>query len=107
MNTIKIKPLSINEAWQGKRFKTPKYKAWRLEMSLKLPKLVIPKGLLKVNMIIGFSNSLADIDNVVKGILDAFQDKYNFNDRDIYELNLRKEIVPKGEEYIKFKIENL
>ena len=28
MELIQIKPLSVNEAWQGKRFKTIKYKDW-------------------------------------------------------------------------------
>ena len=107
MKTIRIKPLSFNTCWVGRRWMTPKYKAWRLEMFLKLPKLEVPKGLLKVSIIVGFSNINSDLDNVAKGIIDAFQDKYGFNDRNIYELNLKKEIVHKGEEFIRFKIEEL
>ena len=34
---INIKPLSVNKAWQGKRFKTKKYKAFETELLLKLP----------------------------------------------------------------------
>lgn len=48
----------------------------------------------------GFSNKASDLDNPVKPILDILQKKYGFNDRDIYELHIKKTIVPKGNEYI-------
>jgi hypothetical protein len=45
---IKIKPLSVNKAWQGKRFKTNEYKQYEKEVSLLLPShLKIPEGRLK------------------------------------------------------------
>jgi hypothetical protein len=31
------KPLSVNLAWQGKRFKTPIYKAYEKELLLRMP----------------------------------------------------------------------
>ena len=33
---IDIKPLSVNDAWQGKRFKTREYTGYEKEMLLKL-----------------------------------------------------------------------
>jgi Holliday junction resolvase RusA-like endonuclease len=89
---IKIKPLSVNQAWQGKRFKTPKYKAYENEVYLKLPKLEVPKGALKIEIKVYFKNHLSDIDNVLKPFLDILQKKYKFNDRDIYELEIKKYI---------------
>jgi hypothetical protein len=42
---IDIKPLSVNESWQGKRFKTDKYKLYERACLFMLPKLnVPPKG---------------------------------------------------------------
>ena len=105
MNTIRIKPMSVNMCWQGRRWMTPKYKSWRLEMSLKLPKLEVPKGKLKLSLEFGFSSKGSDIDNPVKLTADSLQLKYGFNDNQIYRLEADKVIVPKGEEYIKFRIE--
>lgn len=102
---IKIKPLSVNEAWQGKRYKTTAYKTYERSLFLLLPHLIIPKGKIKINFEFGFSNSQSDIDNPVKPILDILQKKYNFNDSQVYEMNVKKEIVKKGSEYIKIDIQ--
>ena len=67
----------------------------------------MPKPPFKVNYVFGFSNKASDLDNPVKVLTDILQKKYGFNDKDIYEMNVKKKIVKKGEEYIKFKIESL
>lgn len=107
MEFIKIKPLSVNRAWQGKRFKTPEYKKYERNTLLMLRRINIPTPPFKVSYEFGFSSVLSDIDNPVKLITDILQKKHGFNDRDIYELSVKKKIVNKGEEYIKFKIESL
>ncbi len=107
MNTINIKPLSINEALKGRKYKTEKYNSWRLEMSFKLPKLEVPKGKLKLSLEFGFSSKGSDIDNPVKLTTDSLQLRYGFNDNQIYRLEVDKKIVPKGKEYIKFNLEAL
>jgi len=105
---IKIKPLSVNQCWQGKRFKTPKYKAYEKELLLLLPnKLEVPLGSLKITMKWGFSSKLSDYDNPIKPFQDILQCKYGFDDKVIFEANITKEIVKKGEEYIEFTIEKL
>ena len=43
MNKINIKPLSVNQAWMGRKFKTKFYKDYEIELALKLPKLKINK----------------------------------------------------------------
>ena len=68
MMTIQIhrKPLSVNACWQGKRFKTPEYKAYEKEILLLLPnKYEIPEGDLQVRYEFGL-NTMADWDNPVK-----------------------------------------
>lgn len=104
MIKIKIKPLTINQCWQGKRFKTINYKGYERSLSYLLPKLEVFKGKLILKLKFGFSSKLADIDNPVKPFLDCLQNKYCFNDRDIYKLIVEKEIVKKGEEFIEFNI---
>lgn len=101
---IKIKPLSINEAWKGRHFKTKKYLEWERELFYILPPLKIPEGKLSVTIVWGLSSKGGDIDNPTKPFLDVLQKKYKFNDKDIYELTLIKQIVKKGAEYIDFFI---
>jgi Holliday junction resolvase RusA-like endonuclease len=102
---INIKPLSVNKAWQGRRFKTDEYKAFNKEMMLKLKPITIPDGPLCVSFTFGFSNRASDIDNPLKPVIDILQKKYGFNDNRIYELNVVKEVVKKGKEFIHFNIE--
>ena len=106
MIRIDIKPLSVNEAWQGKRFKTNKYKDYEKLLLLKLKPLTIPDGDLEVRYTFGFSNRSSDIDNPIKAFQDILQKKYGFNDSKIYRLVVNKVIVPKGEEFIEFEIKN-
>lgn len=101
---IQIKPLSVNDAWQGRRFRTPEYKTYQQILHYKLPPLEVPKWKLRIHYEFGFSNSLSDIDNPIKQFQDCLTKKYNFKDSDIYELSVKKVIVPKGEEYIDFEI---
>lgn len=104
MQTIKIKALSVNKVWQGKRFKTQEYKIYEIIALNKLPTLEIPNGKLELELEFGFSNSGSDIDNCVKPFLDILQKKYKFNDSRIYRLSVIKTIIKKQEEFIKFKI---
>lgn len=102
------KPLSINEAWQGKRFKTPAYKAYEQTILLQMPKCKVdPNQMLRIEFFFGFSNSASDLDNPVKLLLDIAQKKYGFNDKNVFELNVRKCIVKKGEEFIHMGIYSL
>ena len=102
------KPLSVNEAWQGKRFKTPLYKAYEQMILLTMPKGKIDaEQMLRIEFFFGFSNKASDLDNPVKLLLDIAQKKYGFDDKNVFELNVRKCIVKKGEEFIQMGIYNL
>ena len=105
MHKVDIKPMSVNEAWQGRRFKTPKYKAYARDLSLILPASVaIPTGPLQVEYEFGLSNMQADYDNPIKPFQDVLQAKYGFNDSQIIQAVVRKVKVKKGSEYISFSI---
>lgn len=107
LKRIDIKPMSVNKAWQGKRFKTKEYKRYERDCLTLLPnKLNIPDGNLKVSLLFGFSSKLADADNPVKCFVDILQKKYGFNDSRIYEYSIIKVDVKKGHEFIEFKIES-
>ena len=107
MRKINIKPLSVNECWQGRRFKTKEYKQYEKDLLLMLPNIKLKIQRVSIDIIFGFSNSLCDIDNPLKPFLDILQKKYNINDRDIYQLNVQKEVITKGNEFIKYKITEL
>lgn len=101
---IKIKPLSVNECWQGKRFKTPLYKAYEKELLCRLPALSLPTPPYMIYFEFGLSSPCSDWDNPIKPFQDILQKKYGFNDRDIDLGITRKVRVKKGEEYARFKI---
>lgn len=107
MIKIDIKPLSVNKCWQGRRFKTPDYKNYERDLMLMLPNIQIPHSKLYIEVTFGFSNKASDIDNPLKPFLDILQKKYKFDDKDIYELLVHKEIVKKGEEFVRFAIESV
>ena len=104
MPTIKYKPLSVNEVWQGKRFKTPKYKQYERDLLLMLPKIKLPEPPYRIYFEFGVSSAAADYDNLIKPFQDILQKKYGFNDRDIFEAFIKKVIVKKGNEYVFFDI---
>ena len=102
------KPLSINEAFQGRRFKTPAYKSYEEFILLSMPKAKIEtEQMLRIEFFFGFSNKASDLDNPVKLLLDIAQKKYGFNDKNVFELNVRKCIVKKGDEFIQMGIYKL
>lgn len=102
-----MKPITVNHAWKGRRFKTPYYLAFEKELLLRLPPLEIPEGNLVVSYEFGVSNKGFDYDNAIKPFQDVLQKKYGFNDSRIYEAIIRKRLVKKGNEYIKFAIMEL
>ncbi len=102
---INIKPLSVNKCWMGRRFKTVDYKNYEIEMLLKLKPMKIPEPPYRVFYEFGVSSKLNDWDNPIKPFQDILCKKYGFDDRYIEEGNVKKVLVKKGNEYIKFKIE--
>jgi hypothetical protein len=79
----KIKLLSVNEVWQGKRYKTKKYDTYEKILGYTLPNE-------KINSLNSYY--IIFIFNFI------LQKKYGFNDRDIYIALTYKKIVPKKDE---------
>lgn len=100
-----IKPLSTNKLFQGRRFRTPEYDSYEIEIKNKLGGWR-PQLYLKMTFIItvGLSSKNADLDNCIKGFVDILQKYLGFNDSKIYRIEAQKEIVPKGFEYIEVDI---
>lgn len=106
MIRLNIKPLSVNEAWQGHRFKTKKYINFEKHLLLILPKLEVPKDTkLQISFKFGLSSKNADADNCIKQSQDIISKKYKFNDRFIYRWDIEKIDVKKGHEFIEFEIQ--
>ena len=109
MRRINQKPLSVNEAWQGRRFRTKRYNDFRRETLLRLSVVRPPKppdATLFVDICWGMSNILADVDNPCKVFIDVLFEWWGIKDKDhrIRFLNLRKVKTNKGEEFIEFHV---
>jgi Holliday junction resolvase RusA-like endonuclease len=113
---IDVKPLSINQAYTyisrrggrgGDRIKTRGYKEYELILLTVLSNVmrVVPEGKLSIKYEFGVSNAASDIDNLIKPLQDILQKAYGFNDNRVYHIDIIKKVVKKGEEYVKFKID--
>ena len=103
---IDIKPLSVNECWQGRRFKTDSYKSYEFKLLLLLPKIKLPDPPFEAYYTFGLSNNLGDADNLIKPFQDILSKKYGFNDRVIHRIIIEKIIVQKGSEYVQFEFKH-
>jgi Holliday junction resolvase RusA-like endonuclease len=104
---LDIKPLTVNQAWQGRRKKTDKYRKFERDVLMLLRPMKIPEGDLRIYLEWGFSYSGSDFDNPIKPFVDCLQKKYNFNDNRIVEAHIKKVKVKKGSEYINFEIKEM
>lgn len=107
MHTLPIKPISLNSAYRGRRFKTPELVAYKKLIFYTAPAIKIPEGKLKVKYIFGVSSMNSDVDNLVKCVQDSLAEKYGFNDKLIYKIEVEKVDVEKGKEFISFDIISL
>ena len=104
---VKIKPLSINKAWQGRRFKTQDYKKYEEEFLWLLPKKEMIKGDVEIDLKFYLKKpKRCDVDNFVKPILDFLTKKMYIED-DCFVYKLRAEKIPAAENRIRIKIEKI
>lgn len=104
MTKIRIKPFSVNGAWQGRRYRTPEYEQFESDLLMLLPRdLKIPKNpYLIINW--GFSSMAGDWDNPIKPFQDVLQAGYEFNDNAVDNALVFKTKTRKGEEFIEFEV---
>lgn len=107
MTRLSIKPLSVNDAWKGRRYKTDKYRAYEMELLYRLPKIVLPPPPYEVTYRFGFSSASSDNDNPVKLFQDILSKKYKFNDNLIKRTIIESDYVKKGQEFVEFSIKTL
>ena len=105
---IAVKPLSANKmSGRNKSYQTPEYKAYQQEIRDELEGIEWPfkDNPVSFHVEAGFSARQADLDNIIKPLLDTFQRIYDeFNDNKVYYVELNKKIVAKGEEYLWVRI---
>lgn len=104
---LDIKPLSVNQAWGGRTFKSSAYKKYIEDMMLILKPIDIPEGHLELTVTFGFSSKASDIDNPLKPFIDCLQQKYGFNDKNIKRLIINAEHVKRNEDFIDWHIKSL
>lgn len=105
MTRIDEKPLSVNEAWKGQRYKSNEYKAYQSKLLWLLPrKIDIPTPPFEIYFRFGFSSAASDWDNPVKPLQDILAKKYGFNDKLIRRAIVDTEMVPKGKEFFEFEL---
>ena|SRR3990167_1220562 len=102
-----VKPISINECWQGRRFKTKKYDAFIVEMLAEMPRETTIDGLINVEIILCLKSILrSDVDNFCKPIIDCIvKKKWITDDRYIQNLKIHK--VKQNKESISIFIESI
>lgn len=102
---LKIKPLSINDCFQWRRYKTKEYKYYEAALIAMLPNLIIPKDVpLGITITYWFATLASDIDNPSKPLLDILQKKYGIDDKRFFEKHEYKKVVWFGKEFIEIQI---
>ena len=107
---LTVKPLSANAMfWKRGKLtkKTSQYEAYQEEIREELKGLEWPFGteLVSFHVEAGLSARQADLDNIIKPLLDTLQGIYeDFNDNKVYYIELHKTIIPKGEEYLDLRV---
>ena len=100
------KPLSVNKAWKGRRFKTSAYKAYEKEILALLSKKPPLSGRLAIQYDFFLINMRTDIDNLIKPLQDILQKKGYFkNDNQIITISACKKTANKNA--IRIKINEL
>lgn len=102
---IPLKPLSVNEAFQGKRFKTKKCKDFESNFFLFAPKMKKISGAVSIEYRFHLKNhKMTDVDNLVKILQDAIvKCGYIDDDRMIYKSTSEK--IPSKDDMIFFRIQ--
>ena len=82
MIKIPLKPLSVNKAWQGRRFKSSYYKQFEKDISKLLPRArKTMKEEIEIHYTFYLKNyKLSDVDNLIKPLQDQLVAKGYFKD---------------------------
>ena len=112
MIRLKIKPMSVNELYRGRRYATDALLDYQKDVGLLLPEKEALRSILgqweQIEAHYTFGTSRAkDIDGSIKAFQDILSRAYGFNDNRIYRLVVEKVPVKPGDEYIEFELSPL
>ena len=107
MYQIDIQPLSVNKAFQGRRYKTREYNQYSMVLSaflarLQLPK--IPEGEPFYLYLEFGTTKQQDASNGIKLFEDVLCEHMGINDRNVMAIFVRKVITKRSDSYIRFNI---
>lgn len=108
MPRIDIKPISANQCWQGRRFKTPEYKIWRLSVGILMKKHKrFSQGKYEVNLRVYTRYcATSDVDNFIKPALDSLVESGIIPD-DKYIQKVTCEKFKSDTDYFEYEIKEL
>ena len=107
MYVINLQPLSQNQAWSGKRYKSSQYRQYQQDITAYLRTLSLPSIQPKEKYYFYFEFGIPymqDLSNGIKLLEDIISDYLGINDRDVDSIFCRKIITKKIDAYIKFNI---
>lgn len=104
---VEIATVSVNKAYQGRKISSPALVKFKRDFGLLLPKKNAPRGKLRFICEFGVSSRASDLDNLLKATIDTIAEKWEFNDKNIYEITATKVDVAKGKEFISFNLEEI
>lgn len=107
---VKIKPISVNAAWQGRRFKSDEYKQYESDFNKVVPRAKTKafEGRLEIEFRFHLSNhGNCDYDNYIKCTQDLLVKKgYMKDDRYIYKATIYKIPCKAGEDHFEVNIKD-
>lgn len=101
---ILLKPMSLNEGYTGKRYKTKEHRVWHNLLLSLLPYFKLPEPPYELTLKFGFATGASDGDNCIKFVQDCLGKKYGFNDKKIKRWIVDTEVVGAGNEYIEWDL---
>lgn len=105
MKRIDLKPLSVNDAWRGRKFSTPAKKTYEKRVKQELEGCILEDCVApyEIHFVFGIPK-LQDWDNCVKVTQDIVCEHFWINDRDIYRATVEKIPVKAWQEYWEVEI---
>ena len=107
MYHIPVQALSQNQAWKGRRYKSPEYRQYQQTINAYLKTLQLPKLKPKEEYFLLYEFGIPtrqDASNCVKLFEDILSDHLGTNDRYVMQFHCRKVITKREDCYIKFDV---
>jgi len=104
---LPLKGMSINKAWQGKNYKTKKYKSYEEEILMRVNRQEPIEGWVEVEYTFGLNYyKRTDLGNLEKALTDCLV-KADVIEDDRYIKRIHMEKVKTDEDFIEVKIESV